>query len=218
MGDGHGKTSSHPRGNRGQSCTPAYTVGAKKLHKIAQKKRAPVWWGPWPAGAVLRTLRVGGAFPRPRGAAPRCPPGPGRGPGFLWKKAGGKNTREEEVLPPWTHLFWFGGTLRGSSFFFCLACGPVSHARNGPPPGWAGWEGWEFWDPLRWAPKIGGCTPNRASKAGTLGVRRVFCPARVRAKNRLDFIPALARAGSLRRWVLLYPKPSPWGEAVCEAD
>ena len=39
-----GKTSSHPRGNRGQSCTPAYTVGAKKLHKIAQKKRGPVWW------------------------------------------------------------------------------------------------------------------------------------------------------------------------------
>ena len=34
----------------------------------------------------------------------------------------------------------------------------------------------------------------------------------VRAKNRLDFVPALARAGSLRRWVLLYPKPSPRGE------
>ena len=91
------------------------------------------------------------------------------------------------------------------SLIHILACGPVSHARNGPPTSWAGWEGWEFWDPLRWAPKIGRCTPNRASKAGTLGVRRVFCPARVRAKNRLDFIPALARAGSLRRWVLLYP-------------
>ena len=69
------------------------------------------------------------------------PPTPAGEPGFLWKKAGGKNTREEEVLPPWTHLFWFGGTLRGSSFFFCLACGPVSYARNGPPTGWAGWEG-----------------------------------------------------------------------------
>ena len=33
----------------------------------------------------------------------------------------------------------------------------------------------------------------------------------VRAKNRLDFVPALARAGSLRRWSLPYPKPSPWG-------
>ena len=53
----------------------------------------------------------------------------------------------------------------------------MSYARNGPPPSWAGWEGWEFWDPLRWAPKIGGCTPNRASEAGTLGVSRVFCPA-----------------------------------------
>ena len=57
---------------------------------------------------------------------------------------------------------------------------------------------------------------------------RVFCPAHgpgtlswpsanspcVRAKNRLDFVPALARAGSLRRWSLPYPKPSPWGEGA----
>ena len=35
----------------------------------------------------------------------------------------------------------------------------------------------EFWDPLRWAPKIGGCTPNRAGGAGTLGVRSMFWPA-----------------------------------------
>ena len=73
---------------------------------------------------------------------PGAPPTPAGEPGFLWKKAGGKNTREEEVLPPWTHLFWFGGTLRGSSLFFCLACGPVSYARNGPPPSWAGWGRW----------------------------------------------------------------------------
>src|SRR5699024_10763702 len=66
---------------------------------------------------VLRTLWVVGAVTRPRGAAPRCPPGPGRGPGFLWKKAGGKNTREEEVLPPWTHLFWLGGPCGGPLFF-----------------------------------------------------------------------------------------------------
>ena len=73
---------------------------------------------------------------------PGAPPTPAGEPGFLWKKAGGKNTREEKVLPPWTHLFWFGGTLRGSSLFFCLACGPVSYARNGPPPSWAGWGRW----------------------------------------------------------------------------
>ena len=108
---------------------------------------------------------------------PGGPADSGGGARLSLEKAGGKNTREEEVLPPWTHLFWFGGTLRGSSFFFCLACGPVSYARNGPPTGWAGWERQEFWDPLRWAPKIGGCTPNRASEAGTLGVSRVFCPA-----------------------------------------
>ena len=38
--------------------------------------------------------------------------------------------------------FLVGRTLRGSSLFFCLACGPVSYARNGPPPGWAGWGRW----------------------------------------------------------------------------
>ncbi len=70
-----------------------------------------------PARWLLRTLWVVGAFPVPRGAAPRCPPGPGRGPGFLWKKAGGKNTREEEVLPPWTHLFRLGGPCGGPLFF-----------------------------------------------------------------------------------------------------
>ena len=38
--------------------------------------------------------------------------------------------------------FLVGRTLRGSSFFFYLACGPVSYARNGPPTGWAGWGRW----------------------------------------------------------------------------
>ena len=142
---------------------------------------------------------------------PGGPPGPGRGPGILRRKPEERAPgRKRFFLPGPTFSGW--GDPAGGSFFFAWPAAHVSHARNGPPTGWAGWEGQEFWDPLRWAPKIGGCTPNRASEAGTLGVSRVFCPARVRAKNRLDFIPALARAGSLRRWVLLYPKPSPWGE------
>ena len=95
-----------------------------------------------PARWLLRTLWVVGAFPVPRGAAPRCPPGPGRGPGFLWKKAGGKNTREEEVLPPWTHLFWLGGPCGGSLFFSAwpaaLYLTPIT-AR--PPAGRAGGGG-----------------------------------------------------------------------------
>ena len=48
----------------------------------------------WGRGAVLRTLRVGGAFPRPRGAAPRGARLPGGGPHFSRemgrKRAGGK--------------------------------------------------------------------------------------------------------------------------------
>ena len=135
---------------------------------------------------------------------------PGGGPRFS-RETGGKRARGES-FSPLDSLLWFGGPWGGPPSFSAWPAAHLSHARNGPPPSWAGWERQEFWDPLRWAPKIGGCTPNRASEAGTLGVSRVFCPARVRAKNRLDFIPALARAGSLRRWVLLYPKPSPRGE------
>ena len=58
---------------------------------------------------------------------------------ILWKKAGGKNTREEEVLPPWTHLFWLGGPCGGPLFFSAwpaaLYLTPVT-AR--PPAGRAG--------------------------------------------------------------------------------
>ena len=83
----------------------------------------------------------------------------------------------ERFSPPWTHLSLVFARREVVFFLSYLACGPVSHARNGPPTGWAGWERQEFWDPLRWAPKIGGCTPTRASEAGTLGVRSMFWPA-----------------------------------------
>ena len=67
------------------------------------------------------------------------PPTPAGEPGFLWKKAGGKNTREEEVLPPWTHLFWLGGPCRGPPSFFAW---PAAHEPTPvtarPPAGRAG--------------------------------------------------------------------------------
>ena len=70
------------------------------------------------------------------------PPGSGREPGFLWKKAGGKNTREEEVLPPWTHLFWLGGPCGGPLFF---SAWPAAHEPTPvtarPPAGRAGGGG-----------------------------------------------------------------------------
>ena len=51
-------------------------------------------------GAARCCVPSGGVPPKPPwGAAPRCPPGPGRGPGFLWKKAGGKNTRGKPLDP-----------------------------------------------------------------------------------------------------------------------
>ncbi len=53
----------------------------------------PGAWGE----AVLRTLRVGGAFPRPRGAAPRCPPAR-RGSPFL-PRNGEKEERGKPLDP-----------------------------------------------------------------------------------------------------------------------
>ena len=98
-------------------------------------------------------------------------------PAFFGRKPEERTPGRREVLsaldPP------LSGLRSERVFFYIprLACGPVSYARNGPPTSWAGWERQEFWDPLRWAPKIGGCTPTRASEAGTLGVRSMFWPA-----------------------------------------
>ena len=53
----------------------------------------------------------------PRGATPRRTPGPGRGPGFLWKKAGGKNTRAERgSLRPGPASLW--SEIRESFFLY----------------------------------------------------------------------------------------------------
>ncbi len=59
------------------------------------------------------------------GAAPGGPADSGRG---LSLEKAGKNTREEEVLPPWTHLFWLGGPWWVLSFF---SAWPAAHF---PPP------------------------------------------------------------------------------------
>ena len=45
-------------------------------------------------------------------------------------------------------------------------------------------------------PKFRGCSPTRAGEAGTLGLRGVFCPAHVRAKNGFHFLSPPA-AGKL---------------------
>ena len=114
------------------------------------EKKVPLWQekgartpqvgpGAWPS--VLRTLRVVGAFPVPRGAAPRCPPGPGQAPAFFGRKPEERTPgRKRFFLPGPTFSGW--GDPGGFSLFFCLACGPVSYVRNGPPPGWAGWGRW----------------------------------------------------------------------------
>ena len=81
----------------------------------------------------------GRGFDRPRGAAPRRAP-TRRGPPFL-PRNGGKEGQRGEFLPSGLPTLVFR-TLQRVLSFFCLACGPVSYARNGPPTGWAGWGRW----------------------------------------------------------------------------
>ena len=97
--------------------------------------------GPWPAGAGWRYCVPFGWAGLFRDLGAQRPVGrlPGGGPRFS-RETGGKRARGER-FSPLDSLLWFGGSCKGSSFF-CLACGPVSYARNGPPTSWAGWEGW----------------------------------------------------------------------------
>ena len=71
--------------------------------------------GPGAWGAVLRTLRVGGAFPRPRGAAPRGGPPARRGSPFLprngEKEGRGRCPLDPGVYGPLTLVRSFWGSL-----------------------------------------------------------------------------------------------------------
>ena len=76
---------------------------------------------------------------------PVARPAPGGGPAFFGRKPEERTPGRREVLsaldPP------LSGWWPGGGFFYVprLACGPASHARNGPPTSWAGWAGWEGW-------------------------------------------------------------------------
>ena len=62
-------------------------------------------------------------------------------PGVLFSlKATRTPGRKRFFLPGPTFSGW--GDPAGVLSFFCLACGPFSYARNGPPTSWAGWGGW----------------------------------------------------------------------------
>ena len=72
---------------------------------------------------VGRPAPGGGPFEGPSGPAQGgpcdvvSPADSGGGARLSLEKAGGKNTREEEVLPPWTYLFWLGGPCGGPPSF-----------------------------------------------------------------------------------------------------
>ena len=93
----------------------------------------------------------------------------GGGARLSLEKAGGKNTREEEVLPPWTHLFWFGGTLRGSSLF---SAWPAAHfptpVTARPPAGRAG-RGRNFGTRCAGIPKLGDAPRTAPAKLALSG-------------------------------------------------
>ena len=190
-----------------------------------------------PARVVRRSDR--GSMPRPpsgggrsegaagEGVLNRCrskpatwvsPADSGGEPDFLWKKAGGKNTRAERgSLRPGPTSLWL--VARG---VFFLKNWPAAHSSTPvtarPPAGRAG-KGRNFGTRCAGLPKLGDA-PRPAPAKLALRVSSVFarhgpghpllafgqftlCPC----KNRLHFIPALARAGSLRR--CFHPNPLP---------
>ena len=72
---------------------------------------------------------------------PVARPAPGGGPAFFGRKPEERTPgRKRFFLPGPTFSGW--GDPAGVLSFFCLACGPFSYARNGPPTGWAGWGRW----------------------------------------------------------------------------
>ena len=116
-------------------------------------------------------------------------------PAFFGRKPEERTPGRREVLSALDPPFLVWGDPAEVRLLFCLACGPVSYARNGPPTGWAGWERQEFWDPLRWAPKIGDA-PRPAPAKLALSGREVCFGRRSRSKHDWIFFPRL-RAGKL---------------------
>ena len=111
-------------------------------------------------GAGLRTLRVGSSEAALGAQRPGGPADSGGGARLSLEESrrkehqGGRGS--SSLDPPF--LVW-GDPARVLSFF-CLACGPVSYARNGPPTGWAGWGRWfrrreEFFPPPKPSPRGG---------------------------------------------------------------
>ena len=90
-------------------------------------------------------------------SAPGAPPTPAGSPAFFGRKPEERTPGRKRFFLPGPTFSGWGDPARVLSFF-CLACGPVSYARNGPPPGWAGWEGWflrreEFFPPPQPSPR-----------------------------------------------------------------
>ena len=124
---------------------PAAVSDAVLLLTGASARRPAVWMqrrfnparlGPGAQASGSTEPTGGPGSYRPRGAAPRggCLPAASISP----VRNGGKNTREEEFPPPWTHLLWF---LEPGKVVFSFSYKLWTNARNSPPPGWAGWGG-----------------------------------------------------------------------------
>ena len=100
----------------------------------------PPWGAACPVGYCV-PFGWSGLFRCLGAQRPVARPAPGGGPAFFGRKPEERTPgRKRFFLPGPTFSGW--GDPAGVLSFFCLACGPVSYARNGPPTGWAGWEGW----------------------------------------------------------------------------
>ena len=139
----------------------------------------------WRAGGG--TLQVGGAEATLGAQRPGGPADSGGGARLSLEESrrkehqGGRGS--SSLDPP----FLVGGTLRGFSLFFCLACGPVSYARNGPPTGWAGWEGAGILGPAALGSQNWGMHPEPRQRSWHSRGEQSFLPGACPCKKQIGF-------------------------------
>ena len=113
----------------------------KKVPLLRKREGTPSRWGRGPGHRYCVPFGWSGLFRCLGAQRPVARPAPGGGPAFFGRKPEERTPgRKRFFLPGPTFSGW--GDPGGFSLFFCLACGPVSYVRNGPPPGWAGWGRW----------------------------------------------------------------------------
>ena len=177
-----------------------------------------------PATWLPAQPRAGPPFGGPSGPAQGGPcdvvsrPTPGGSPAFFGRKPEERTPGRKRFFLPGPTFSGLGGPCGGPPSFFAWPAAHVSHARNGPPPGWAGWEGWVRRREGKHSPKPSPWGEGGPAKPGRMRGRPCTQPFLVEKRRSPDC--RLNEVFLLLRWATRsppHPSPSvtasPQGEA-----